>query len=247
MRRLFRGGPPAPTEGAAGDAAAMVPRMFDTVFASDDVYTLRASEVGRAPWRIGRPFGTMAGSSAALRLARCIDGGARRPQASAILQGAAPMQRRALLALLPATLVLPSIVLAHPHEMLTRERQGAIEQQVMATRDGIRAAVAARDAARLRTLYAADFTHTHATGKVDGRDARIVALLAGEPTVELARVEELTIRVLHADTAILTGRSPVQRSDGGGTRDVRWMQVYVRADGDWRLAASQATGLSPTT
>ena len=158
------------------------------------------------------------------------------------------MQRRALLALLPA-LVLPGggALLAHPHEMLTRERQGAIEQQVMAARDAIRAAVAAKDAGKLRALYAADFTHTHTTGKVDGRDARIVSLLAGEPTIELARVEELTIRVLHADTAILTGRSPIQRSDGAATRDVRWMQVFVRVDGDWRLAASQATGLSPTT
>jgi uncharacterized protein (TIGR02246 family) len=156
------------------------------------------------------------------------------------------MQRRALLALLPA-LVLPGIVLAHPHEMLTRDRQGAIEQQVMAARDNIRAAVAARDAARLRTLYASDFAHTHTSGKVDGRDARIVSLLAGEPTVELARVEELTIRVLHADTAILTGRSSIPRSDGSGTGEVRWMQVYVRVEGDWRLAASQATSLSPTT
>lgn len=156
------------------------------------------------------------------------------------------MHRRVLLALLPA-LVLPGTLLAHPHEMLTRERQGAIEQQVMAARESIRAAVSAKDAGRLRALYAADFAHTHASGKVDGRDARIVALLAGEPTVELARVEELTIRVLHADTAILTGRSPIRRSDGAGTLDVRWMQVFVRVEGDWRLAASQATGVAPTT
>ena len=161
------------------------------------------------------------------------------------------MHRRAFLALLPA-LALPALLLpgtphAHPHEAVTRERQGAIEQQVMAAREGIRAAVSARDAGRLRALYAADFTHTHTSGKVDGRDARIVSLLTGEPTVELARVEELTIRVLHADTAVLTGRSPIARMDGGGTRDVRWLQVYARIEGEWRLAASQATGVSPTT
>ena len=157
------------------------------------------------------------------------------------------MHRRAFLAALLPALALPGLVFAHPHETLTRERQGAVEQQVMAAREGIRAAVAAKDAAKLRALYAADFTHTHTTGKVDGRAARIVSLLAGEPTIELARVEELTIRVLHADTAVLTGRSPIQRSDGGGTRDVRWMQVFVRAEGEWRLAASQATGVAPTT
>ena len=161
------------------------------------------------------------------------------------------MQRRALLALLPAlafpALLAPGALLAHPHETLARERQGAIEQQVMAARENIRAAVAARDAGRLRALYAADFTHTHTTGKVDGRDARVVSLLAGEPTIELARVEELTIRVLHPDTVILTGRSSIARSDGNDTRDVRWMQVYVRVEGEWRLAASQATGVVPTT
>ncbi len=160
-------------------------------------------------------------------------------------------RRRTLLAVLPALALpalLPGALLAHPHEALTRERQGAIEQQVMAARESIRAAASARDAARLRALYAADFTHTHTSGKVDGRDARIVSLLAGEPTIELARVEELTIRVLHPDTAILTGRGPIPRGDGnGGAHDVRWMQVYVRVDGEWRLAASQATSLAPTT
>ena len=163
------------------------------------------------------------------------------------------MQRRAFLAALPALAALPVLLspgalLAHPHEALTRERQGAVEQQVMAARENIRAAAAARDAAKLRALHAADFIHTHTTGKVDGRDARVVSLLAGEPAIELARVEELTIRVLHPDTAILTGRSPIARGDGaGGARDVRWMQVFVRTEGEWRLAASQATGVAPTT
>jgi DNA-binding HxlR family transcriptional regulator len=64
-----------------------------------------------------------------------IDGWAGRPQASATPPGAAPMHRRAFLAALLPALVLPGLVLAHPHETLARERQGAVEQQVMAARE----------------------------------------------------------------------------------------------------------------
>jgi hypothetical protein len=117
---------------------------------------------------------------------------------------------------------------------------------VMAVRERIRLAAQARDAAALRAVYAAGFTHTHGSGRVDGRDARIVAILAGEPVIELAPVEEITIRVPHADTAIVTGRGPVLNAREGRTYDFRWVQVYVRVGGDWQLAVSQATRLGPT-
>src|SRR3712207_7617283 len=59
------------------------------------------------------------------------------------------------------------------------------------------AAAAARDAARLRALYAADFAHTHTSGKVDGRDARIVSLLRSEEhTSELQSRQYLVCRLL---------------------------------------------------
>lgn len=157
------------------------------------------------------------------------------------------MQRRTVIL---ATFALPAGFagrgLAHPHEQFAHERQGQIEQQVMAVRARIRDAVQAKDVAALRALYATGFTHTHGSGKVDGRDARIVSLLAGEPTVELAPVEELTIRIPHADTAILSGRSPILNVAENRSYDFRWLQVYVRAAGDWQLVVSQATRLGPT-
>jgi len=157
------------------------------------------------------------------------------------------MHRRQLLrtaAILPVLAAAPA--LAHPHDQLAGERDGRIEQQVMAVRDSIRRAVEARDVVALRAMYSGGFTHTHGSGKVDGRDARIVALLAGEPTVEMAPVEELTIRVMHADTAIVSGRSPILNRSENRTYDFRWVQVYVRVGGDWQLAVSQATRLGPT-
>ena len=156
------------------------------------------------------------------------------------------MQRRSLV-LAAATLALSArAAVAHPHEQLAQDQRGQIEQQVVAVRARLREAVAAKDAAALRALYAPGFTHTHGSGKVDGRDARIVSLLAGEPVIELAPVEELTIRIPHPDTAIVTGKSPVPNARENRSSDFRWVQVYVRVGGDWQLAVSHATRLGPT-
>lgn len=155
-------------------------------------------------------------------------------------------RRAALLAAFATIALLPVAAGAHPHETLTAERQSEVEQQVMLARATIRRAVEAKDAVALRALYAPGFTHTHGSGKVDGRDARIVSLLAGDPVIELAPVEELTIRIPHPDTAIVTGKSPILNRTESRNYDFRWLQVYVRVGGDWQLAVSQATRLGPS-
>ena len=149
------------------------------------------------------------------------------------------MHRRTLLAL---TFALPaSVAFAHPHDELTLERQGHIEQQVMAFRIGLQAAARERDVVKLRGMFAPSFTHTHTTGRVDGRDARLVSILAGEPVIEVAAVEELTIRVLNADAVVITARSPIRSISEDRVIQVRWMQLMARVNGEWQLAASQAT------
>lgn len=150
-------------------------------------------------------------------------------------------------AVLSLSLLLASPhAVAHPHEQSATEQQNHVEQEVVVVRERIRTAVQSRDAVALRAIFAASFTHTHGSGKVDGRDARIVSLLTGEPVIELAPVEELTIRIPNADTAVVSGRSPILNKQEGRLYDFRWLQVYARVGGDWQLMASQATRLGPT-
>jgi ketosteroid isomerase-like protein len=157
------------------------------------------------------------------------------------------LTRRALaLSALSFALAGASGLRAHPHHELNAEQHGDIERQIMAVRAAIKDAIAGKDVTALRRLYAESFTHTHGSGKMDGRDARMVALLAGDPVIETAKVEELSLRVHGPDLAIVTGRSPILNSKEGRAYDFRWMQVYTRASGEWQLAASQATRL-PTT
>ena len=119
----------------------------------------------------------------------------------------------------------------------------AVKKDVLEFREAHKQAIAAKDLAKLRAIYADAYPHTHGSGKVDPKDARIVSALAGEPLIEAAPVEELSVRVFGPSTAIVTGRSPILNKQENKTYDFRWICVYVKTDAAWRLGASQATRL----
>jgi ketosteroid isomerase-like protein len=132
---------------------------------------------------------------------------------------------------------------AHPPGHQPTITELAIGREVMDLRDQIRAAITAKDIRVLVESYTADFTHTHGSAKVDNRDARIVTLLAGEPAIETAPLDELMIRVHGTTTVIVSGRSPIKSLADSKTYDFRWTQVFVKAGNRWQLAVSQATRL----
>jgi hypothetical protein len=136
---------------------------------------------------------------------------------------------------------------AHPHDAPAPEHMKQIEQQVLAFREDLKKAIAAKDSAKLRSMYVDSFTHTHGSGKMDGKDARIVALLSGDPVIETAPASELSFRAFGGDAVILTGTSPILNKVEGRLYDFRWMAVYIKIGGHWHLAASQATRLPVLT
>lgn len=119
----------------------------------------------------------------------------------------------------------------------------ALRAEILGVREEIQKAVAAKDVRRLQQIYAETFTHTHGSGRIDGREQRIVSLLAGEPVIELAPVSEVSVRGHGGHTAILQARSPILNVKEQKYYDFRWMWVLVKEGGAWRVAASQATRL----
>jgi Domain of unknown function (DUF4440) len=143
-----------------------------------------------------------------------------------------------VLALLPAWAAL-----AHPPAILSEREEKAAAEEVIEFRKTVAAAIEKKDAASLRKSYADSFVHTHGSGKVDGKDARIVSALAGDPVIETAPVSDLVIRVPGGWTAIATGMSPIRSLADGKIYNFRWTAVYVRMGESWQIAASQATRL----
>ena len=127
--------------------------------------------------------------------------------------------------------------------MLNPEQEKVTIEEVTAFRKALADAIAAKDGKKLREMYADSFVHTHGSGKVDGKEARIASLLAGDPVIETATVEDLKIRIPGGWTAIATGISPLRSSVDGKTYSYRWTAVYVRTEKSWQVVASQATRL----
>ena len=138
---------------------------------------------------------------------------------------------------------VPLAATGHPVLPPRTAEELAVEAEILAVRQTVLDAIAAKDVAKLKSLYVETYNHVHASGKVDGRDARILSLLAGEPTIETAWPDELAVRVFGKDTAIATGRSPIRGLADGMTRDFRWIVVYVRTKEGWQTTSSQATRL----
>lgn len=132
--------------------------------------------------------------------------------------------------------------LAHRPKALTERQEKAIAEEVRAFRETVTKAIGSKDAAAVRALYADRFVHTHGSGKVDGKDARVASVLAGDPVIETAPAAELAIHVPAGWTAVVTGASPIRAGDSK-TYSFRWTAVYVRGPNSWQIAASQATRL----
>lgn len=116
------------------------------------------------------------------------------------------MPSRRLFALLP--LALAGLVHAHSATPANPD-DAAVDQAVRATRDAIQQAVLASDADRLQTLYIPSFTHTHGSGKVDGRAERIVSLLTADSPVEMASIAHWEMAGYGGHTAIVRGTAPI--------------------------------------
>jgi Domain of unknown function (DUF4440) len=145
------------------------------------------------------------------------------------------------LILLCAFLLIAGAAAAHPNAPLLDD--ASLRRELTTARDAIQQAVKARDAIKLKALYADGFTHTHGSGKIDGKDQRIVSLLTDEPAIEMARLDEFSVRSYFNQTAIVQGKSPILNLKENKYYDFRWMAIYVRDGREWKLAASQATRL----
>jgi hypothetical protein len=119
---------------------------------------------------------------------------------------------------------------------------GAADSDVRAAMELLKQALIHRDGAALERLLNNDLTYTHSAGLAETKADVIQSISSGKSVIEKLEYSNTTVRV-YGDTALVKGRVDLWHSPTDVVHmDV--LHVWVRKQGEWRLAARQATRLA---
>ena len=131
------------------------------------------------------------------------------------------------------------IILIFAQIIFGRVQNAKIELEIVEFRTKIRKAIKAKDRKSLEQLFADGFTHTHASGKVDGKTVRIDFFLKGEPTIEDVEPEKISVNVFNKNLASAIGKTTLLYSTK--KRTFQWTAVFHKREGKWQTITSHAT------
>lgn len=114
------------------------------------------------------------------------------------------------------------------------------DADILGLRERIRAAAASKDRTVLEQMLADNFTHQREGGRTDLKRERIELLVSGEQSIETASEDELVIADYGENTASASGLSRIRDPETSRLVSYRWLAVYARIGGRWRLATSTA-------
>jgi len=119
---------------------------------------------------------------------------------------------------------------------------------VLADEDARFAAMIRADADTLGPWLAEDLYYVHSTGVVEGRAAFIAAVSSGRIHYHAIEVTEREVVLLSRSAALVRGVGRFTVSAGGEPRllRLRYLAVYGRSHGAWRLRLWQSLLLPPS-
>lgn len=98
------------------------------------------------------------------------------------------------------------------------------------------------DAVRVADLLSDDWALTHVDGRVERKDSYVRDIAAHDRQIQSIEIRDRQIRV-YDDVAVVTGEAVQRGLRRGELRSgrLRFIHVWVRRDGTWRMVASQST------
>jgi ketosteroid isomerase-like protein len=107
-------------------------------------------------------------------------------------------------------------------------------------------AIVRKDEAAIANNMADDFRMIDGDGNVETKQAFVAGIIDPKLTIDPYTVEEFDVR-LYGDTALLSGRTHMTGKHEGQpfTSDYRYIDIYVRQTGTWKIVSVQITRIPP--
>ena len=102
------------------------------------------------------------------------------------------------------------------------------------------------DVSALDGLMALDYAQIDADGRVVGREEVLASLRSGTRNWEEAYSDEHSVRIFADEVAVVVGRWRARGTNAGRPFDyaARYVAVWVRGKGGWRMVSDQATPIA---
>jgi ketosteroid isomerase-like protein len=123
--------------------------------------------------------------------------------------------------------------------------RGATIAQLTRQADAWDRAIVAKDRAGIAANMCDDFRQIGPGGEVEDRESFIRDLLAPELQIDPYTVEDFEVR-LYGDTALLSGttRMTGRYADKPFASHYRYIDIYVRSGGRWKVCSVQTTRIA---
>ena len=124
-------------------------------------------------------------------------------------------------------------------------RLTGLQQQLLQVENERIQGLVHNDFAALDQIMSDDLIYTHSTGVAETKAEYLGQLKSGQLKYQSMEHEGVVVRV-YGDTAILTGRTKVKSVSRGQefNNDLRFLIVYVKQRGRWRMVSWQSTRIS---
>jgi ketosteroid isomerase-like protein len=124
--------------------------------------------------------------------------------------------------------------------------QGDDRAQLQRLSDAWDRAICAKDRAAIEANMTDDFRQIDGAGNIETKASFVADLMAPELKIDPYTVEDFEIR-LYGSTALLSGRTRMTGAYEGRRFEshYRYIDVYVKQNGTWRVASVQITRIAP--
>jgi ketosteroid isomerase-like protein len=141
-------------------------------------------------------------------------------------------------------LLLVTLMVATVPPFTLAQSPGSVELAVMHLEQERIDAMQKGDLATLERILADDFIYTHSNARVETKQQLLEALKSGAFKYEEIKHSDLKAQV-YGDTVVLRGKSDlkIKANNLPLAFQIRFLGVYVKANGRWQLTAWQSTRL----